>query len=745
MEIGGSIGEGVRKIMEKGRKSIYWRTYTFLPVALAMVAFFTLRYAKIAHNIWRPTSPVLSVVIPCYNCERWLDETMASLLRQSFQNFSVIFVDDGSTHPVRFETIRKLYPGGDLRLVRHRKNMGLPAARNTGVMLAKDSRFVIFLDPDDLIEPTALEKLLIRMTNEADNCAFVYPGAVHFRPDDPKRDIVRQAYSEDALFKRNYIPSFALIRRDVYVAAGGMCEAYIKYWEDQDFWQRLANLQQQGALMPEPVFWYRRHPQGRSSKIYKAVDRAAWERELLINNPRNLPDYDDETLTLHEEEFVIPPCYYQMDTSAVNVLSRISDLAHLIKGMMSKPERTSSFKAMRELRGRDRNFTLDHLSLQMRPKKESVLMIIPWMQIGGADTYDLDMINILSKTYHIVMATEIDLEVHQNQGAFQKFTQDIFQLPALIEYPHHEYDLEMSRMLEYLVRTRNVKHVYCRNSMFGYRFFQYTHETGLKRDRSITTYDVQHVFITRDKGGWEHTTVPYHEFIDKRIVISQNMLDRQLEILGDGSDEKFTTIPPSVDLSFWGGNALCANSIGKTVLFVGRVDEQKDPFKWVRVAKILAKVDPELKFVVVGEGPLLPQMQIDASDLGDSIEFSNRFMSSEEIVRVMAYGSLNDSKCRESILLMTSEFEGVPMVILEALAAGVHVVAPIVGAIPEIASAAGGLTFSPSRSDEDFAWAVNQLLNPPLSAPRPNHVCNLAFGEAFGRESFSRKISHLFS
>lgn len=118
-------------------------------------------------------NPRISVVMPVYNVERYLDETLKSLKDQTFKDFEIICVDDSSTD--RSLAILKKYAQKDKRFViLSQKNAGAGAARNYGFSKAK-GEYVIFLDSDDLFSPNLLEKLYLAASeNQADiaTCNF---------------------------------------------------------------------------------------------------------------------------------------------------------------------------------------------------------------------------------------------------------------------------------------------------------------------------------------------------------------------------------------------------------------------------------------------------------------------------------------------------------------------------------------------------------------------------------------------
>ena len=102
----------------------------------------------------------VSVIVPVFNVERYIDQCMSSLLDQSFPFDSIILVDDGSTDASGTICDRYAMEYPIVRCV-HKRNEGLGFARNTGLdVLGSDSDYVMFVDSDDWLEPNALEQLV---------------------------------------------------------------------------------------------------------------------------------------------------------------------------------------------------------------------------------------------------------------------------------------------------------------------------------------------------------------------------------------------------------------------------------------------------------------------------------------------------------------------------------------------------------------------------------------------------------
>ncbi len=124
--------------------------------------------------------PFVSVVIPVYNVFSYLEDCLNSVIHQSYTNLEILCIDDCSTDG-SIEIIKNfaiLEPR--IRLISHQKNLGLGAARNTGIELARGD-YIYFLDSDDYIKTDTIEKLIQRaLETDAD---VVVGGALAFPHD----------------------------------------------------------------------------------------------------------------------------------------------------------------------------------------------------------------------------------------------------------------------------------------------------------------------------------------------------------------------------------------------------------------------------------------------------------------------------------------------------------------------------------------------------------------------------------
>jgi len=117
--------------------------------------------------------PLVSVIVPVYNVEQYLDACLESIRRQSYGSIEIIVVEDCSVDRSLSVVLNHTYDDR-IKLIRHSKNRGLSAARNTGLTAAR-GEFVLFIDSDDLIAPDLISECIAAASSEAvDVVAYQY-------------------------------------------------------------------------------------------------------------------------------------------------------------------------------------------------------------------------------------------------------------------------------------------------------------------------------------------------------------------------------------------------------------------------------------------------------------------------------------------------------------------------------------------------------------------------------------------
>jgi GT2 family glycosyltransferase len=211
-------------------------------------------------------APELTVVLTHRNRPRLLFQALDALRRQTFRNFEIILVDDGSDAPDALELLDALGPEFDARGWRiiRQSNRYLGAARNRGWRTAR-ARLVMFHDDDNVATPRQIERLVA-----AARCsgAAVVTSAFGLLegPDPPEEET--PGYQSTVIpflggalargfFENCFGDAQALVRRDVLEALGGFSEDFGVGHEDWEFFARAALAGHEVLALPEPLFWYR--------------------------------------------------------------------------------------------------------------------------------------------------------------------------------------------------------------------------------------------------------------------------------------------------------------------------------------------------------------------------------------------------------------------------------------------------------------------------------------------------------
>lgn len=195
--------------------------------------------------------PKVSVIIPCFNQGLYLDEAVDSVLAQTFQDFEILVVDDGSTDA---ETIKMLkdYARPRTRVI-HTDNQGLSAARNNGIREAQGA-YILPLDADDKIGKGYLEDA-VRVLDQYPETGIVYCEASYFGVRGGRWDLPE--YSLDKIMNHNVIFCTALFRKADWAAVGGYNVNMVYGWEDWDFWLSLIHRGLKVYRIPKIHFYYR--------------------------------------------------------------------------------------------------------------------------------------------------------------------------------------------------------------------------------------------------------------------------------------------------------------------------------------------------------------------------------------------------------------------------------------------------------------------------------------------------------
>ncbi len=198
-----------------------------------------------------PSSPRIAVIVTCCNLGRFLPETLASVTAQTFRDFEICIVDDGSSEPETVALLDSL--SADMHVVRT-GNRGLSAARNTGLAHTR-AELVCAVDADDVLMPALFERSVARL-DASPGTAFVSHWLETF--GDETWDWRPERCDFPTLLSMNTVNGSALVRRHALEAIGGWDEEMRDGCEDWDLWISLVERGFTGDIIPEILFRYRR-------------------------------------------------------------------------------------------------------------------------------------------------------------------------------------------------------------------------------------------------------------------------------------------------------------------------------------------------------------------------------------------------------------------------------------------------------------------------------------------------------
>lgn len=252
--------------------------------------------------------PLITVVVPCHNSERFIGETLRSIQQQTVASWECVVVDDGSTDATL--TVAREVVGGDLRFRFFRQSCGgASRARNRGFMESMPcTRYVIFMDADDMWVPEALAVLseclehnpmavgahaLAELVDERG--IAIKPGA--FSSFGRRRlgfklgRIIEWPVGEPTCFATLawtgplYPPGLLLARREAYEAAG-LFDVRMRFCEDWDLCLRLSRLGNI-EMVDAVLLFYRRHGANQSNQVRPTLRTVRWLHHKTFHAPEN--------------------------------------------------------------------------------------------------------------------------------------------------------------------------------------------------------------------------------------------------------------------------------------------------------------------------------------------------------------------------------------------------------------------------------------------------------------------------
>lgn len=231
--------------------------------------------------VFSSLSPTVSVIIPSYNYADYLPDTLQSILAQSYQDYEIILIDDGSTDDTRkvCQRLLKAYPDAPLCVI-HQQNTGQPAfPRNRGIEMAR-GQYILCLDADDKIAPQFLEEC-VAVLDRHPRYSIAYP---RLKEIGDSHNLWRGfEYNPETLIHWNFIPTASVFRREAWLDVGGYA-TNVRGHEDWDFWIACAEKGHFGVLVDPATFYYRVHSNSLLDQTETLEKRALLKSQLMLNH-----------------------------------------------------------------------------------------------------------------------------------------------------------------------------------------------------------------------------------------------------------------------------------------------------------------------------------------------------------------------------------------------------------------------------------------------------------------------------
>lgn len=586
---------------------------------------------------------IISIITPFYNAKKYLEDTAKCIINQTFPYFEWLIVDDGSTDQESLKYLEKIKSMDSRIKVLHKENSGQAHTRDFGVEHSnKDSKYVLFIDDDDIIDDTYLECAYWTLETN-DEASWAFTDVVHF---DQFNALATTRFDPEKEKKENVIVVTALIKKEDFLKVGGFGLKEKDIYEDWNLWLKMIAAGMYPVRMNFFGFWYRRKESAESelAKSKKNKDRAQKiieETAKTIKNPKPAIQY--------------PRQDYNWDI--------IEESVNSIE--IPKYEENG---------------------------KTRILMIIPWMVVGGADKFNIDLINGLDKEKFEVTIISTDPNYNPWRNKYMKNTKAIYDLTTFLD---RKYWLAF---INYIIQKNNINLIFNTNSTFGYSILPYLKA----KNPEIPIIDYIHMeeWYNRN-GGFSRDSSSIQSVIDKTLVCNENSKKILVNYFGRNKSE-IETVYIGVDENKFNPEKYNKEELKKKyklpedkkiISFIARIDLQKRPILLMEIIKSLKKVRDDFYFVIAGDGPMLEKIKKIAKNynLERNIKFLGVVSETAEIY------SISD------ITLNCSIKEGLALTSYESLSMGVPVVSANVGGQAELINNDVGVVVPCLQDEKDVS------------------------------------------
>ncbi len=594
---------------------------------------------------------LVSIVMPFYNDKNYIRQSVNSVLNQTFPCFELIIVDDGSKDEESLKVLDEVSKLDERIKVFHKENEGASAARDYGASKSsEESKYLFFLDDDDLIEPTYLECAYWTLeTNE--KATWAYTDSVGFGASEFTWN---KWFDYNKMKKQNDLVLTALIRKNDFWEVNGYELREKAVYEDWNIWLKLIAKGKFPVRMNFYGFWYRRK-EG-VGELNQATQNKARAMEIIEETSKKIKK--------EVEAIQYPRFIYDWDKI-------VDDLPNIPKCKQKKNE------------------------------KINILMIIPWMIMGGADKFNLSLISMIDKEKFDITIITTEPAINTYRQQFEQFA-TVYDLTTFLD---HKY---WTAFINYIINKNNINLIFNTNSENGYAMLPYL--KAMHPEIPIIDYIHMEEWYWRN-GGYSRDSSSSASVIDKTLTCNENSKNILINYF-DRKEEETQTVYIGVD-----ENKFNPKNYYKQVLrrdygidkkyvigYICRITEQKRPYLLIEIVKKLKEQRDDFIVLVVGNGNLLTKIKEKAikENLKENIKFIDAVEETREIYAIC------------DITINCSIKEGLALTSYESLSMGVPVISCDVGGQKELIDESVGVIVPCLQEEKDilnFKYEEKEILS----------------------------------
>ena len=638
-----------------------------LKSAVATVSTESLKRARRAtrpEQIWSnqlsKDQPLVSVIIPCFNYGNYITDAVDSILAQTLKNVEIIVVEGGSTDEATVETVRGIQTPRTTVLFREGRHL-VGDNRNYGIARAK-GRYICCLDADDTLDPTYLEKAVFHLETygyDIVSTAINFVGAMRGQLN------ILEFPDLKNMTGGNHVLTCAVFRKQLWDLSDGFIDVGLgkdHVAEDWDFWLKLAA---KGArirnICREHLFNYRVHQQGSLSCSAEVKSLADQQAAILAENRQLLTT---EAFRISAE---LQSRYLRCNPSETALALHFNDPPSL--------------------------------------GKKTLLLAMPLSLVGGVGRLLSELcLYLAGNEWRIAVITTLEQDTSFGDSIdwFRNSSSEIYMLPRFLE-PRERGDF-----VHYLITSRQVDCILNTGSRLVYELLP----SITKHFGNICVVDLLFNTVEHVESHLE-----FKNFLTFALAENQEVFDWYLDEAG-WTAERVRKMSSGVDLKRLYPTNRPKELVAKygiaeddlVVGFSGRLSKEKAPEVFIEIAK-LCEGTPNLVFVMTGAGPMAKEI----SEILKLLPSSLKFVFAGLVDDINQYLALYD------LLVLPSRLDGRPLVVMEALAHGLPVIASNVGALPDLIQDGKNGYVVPAAKARAFAERVRTLAGDRALVARLKH------------------------